>query len=138
MSISRSALVGFLVVPLIPAVIGAAQTRVTDNFDLLVFLGFTGIIYFVAASLTLVFGVPAFLFLSRFKLIRWWSALGVGAGVGAIMALVLRLPNHPQEYDFALLVPQGAASGFCFWLIWKLGELAKARKMRDGPETRSA
>src|SRR5258708_27893256 len=108
MRVRGPALVGFFIAPLVPAITGAAFTRVSGTPDWGTFVGLLPIFYFFAALATLVFGVPAFLLFSRLNLIRWWSALGAGVVGGAIVSLVLRLPNSPQEHDFVLLVAEGA------------------------------
>ncbi len=78
-------------------------------------------LYFFSAFATLLFGVPAFYVLRRLKMIRWWSALLSGCAIGAIMAVVIRLPSLPMCDDIYIMSLAGAASGFVFWVIWRLG-----------------
>jgi hypothetical protein len=116
-----AAVLGFLSAPLVSALIGAALTPVTRTFDLRAFLGLVPVFYFFAAVVTVLLGIPAFLLLLRFKLVRWWSALGAGFLIGALVALIMRSPNAIQPRDVLVFAPTGAASALSFWLIWKLG-----------------
>ena len=113
--------VGFIVAPLIAATIGAVLTPVTRGPDVLASLALVPGFYFFSAVPTILLGVPAFLALLRFNLVRWWSALGVGFLIGTLMAVIVRSPSSVQAHDFLVMAPTGAASALSFWLIWKCG-----------------
>ena len=123
-------MVGLLVPPIVPALISSAVTRLgpAPRFDFVAFLGLSGVFYFYYAVATVGFGLPAFLLAARFNLVRWWSATGAEVAGGAIVALIFRAPNPPQTHDCVVLISQGAFTGFCFWVIWRVGEPIKARR----------
>ena len=113
--------VGFLVASLIPAVLFAVFTPMTGTLDLRSALGTFRVTYPFSAIATILFGAPAFLALRRFGLIKWWSTLGVGFCLGALVAVVMRLPNQVDVHDLLTFAPMAAASAFVFWLVWRLG-----------------
>jgi len=113
--------IAFLTVPVIPALVGAVLTPVTREFDVIALLGFAVIFYLISAVVTAVLGVPIFYWLLRIKLVRWWSALAVGFGIGAVAAIFVRLPNLAHAREILLFGLEGAVSGFVFWVIWKQG-----------------
>ena len=123
MSKITAAVVGFLVAPLVSAVIGAVLTPVQGklNLDLVSILGLLPIIYLFAALATALLGVPSFLLLLKYKLVTWWSALGVGVVAGVIVALIFKAPSHVEARDLMVMGAIGSASAFSFWLIWRLG-----------------
>ena len=117
--IVRAAL-GFLVAALLPAVAGALLTPAVRG-DIQALLGMTVVFLFFSAAAIALFGVPAFLLLHRFGLVRWWSAMGAGVLLGAIIGVAIRLPGTPQLQDLAVMALMGAASALVFWLVWRLG-----------------
>ena len=57
------------------------------GFPVITVLGFGVIAYLVATVVTVALGIPAFSFLRRFNLVRWWSALASGAAISFLVAL---------------------------------------------------
>lgn len=98
----------------------------------------------VASSLLaiVVFALPAFLLLTRLRLVNLWSALSAGLIIGAIMAAVTEWPQSGLEAfaragwnDHAVRricvhAVIGAISSFCFWLIWRRGQLSSDRGIK--------
>lgn len=111
--------VGFIVAPLIAAVIMAALAPIGGGEDLIAW-GLIPVFYFFAFFSTVFFGVPAFFLLRHFRLITWWVTLGVGGVIGGLVSVILRLPSAPHLHDLMTMMPIGAASAFSFWLIWQL------------------
>jgi hypothetical protein len=110
---SRSIVVGFLVAAAIPTVVFAIQVKTDYILGLLPML-----LYFLTMAMA-VLGLPAFLILRRFNLVRWWSALASGLAIGTLMAVLVRLPGSPRFDEMALsMTLSGAASGLAFFLIW--------------------
>lgn len=112
---------GFVVAPLIPSIYGALATPITRNFDLFTQLPLIPAFYGYALLFTIVFGVPAFLLIQYFHLVRWWTAFVGGVLIGAIVLVVVHLPGTPDARDFMETCPLGGVSGFVFWLVWKCG-----------------
>lgn len=84
----------------------------------------TFIFYVYATWATLVVGLPSFLLLRKFGMIRWWSATGAGFVIG----IVLFVAFGPRSFSVEETNSQaglwgtiGAFSAFIFWLIWKQG-----------------
>lgn len=118
-----AAVVGFLVAPLVSAIIGAVLTPVEGRLNLDVFsiFGLLPLFYFFAALATILFGMPSFFLLLKYKLITWWSTILVGIVVGVLVALIFKAPNHVEARDLLVMGAMGSASAFTFWLIWRLG-----------------
>ena len=74
--------------------------------------------YLYAAAGTAVL-VPLYLFLRRVRLVRWWSAMGSGALLGALFSAVIGTESFsaPLLRGYAPLSLIGAVSGLCFWCI---------------------
>jgi len=85
------------------------------------------VFYYFSAMAAILFGLPVFLVLFRFNLIRWWSALGAGMTIGALMGVIVESPHVIQIPEILFIAATGAASTLGFWLIWKQG--------RDGSGT---
>jgi hypothetical protein len=119
----KATLIAFLTAPAIPPLVGAVLTPQTQvaGFDVVTILVFAAIAYLVSAAATALLGAPIFFSLLRVNLVRWWSALLVGFGIGAFMALLVRLPNLAHASEIVLLGAEGAVAGLVFWTIWKQG-----------------
>jgi hypothetical protein len=110
----------FFLATLLPAVAYALLTPVNGgsiNSDFGSVLGLTFVFYWFSLAAAVIFGIPLFLLLLKFNLVRWWSALVSGALVGALVAVILRLPGAPNPRDFLVDVPVGAMAAVVFWLI---------------------
>jgi uncharacterized membrane protein YvlD (DUF360 family) len=119
MSKVAAAIVGFLAASLIPALMFAVLTPVSGRFDLPSMLGLFTVGYFFSAMATILFGLPAFFLIHYFRLIRWWSTLAAGCAVGAIVAIIVRLPNRVEVNDLLVMCAMGTAAAFAFWLVWR-------------------
>lgn len=117
----KTAIVGFLVAPFMSASIGITQTEVFGDLDVATFFGLLPLFYFFSAVATILFGVPIFLILNRFKLIKWWSTLSAGMLIGALATIIFSFPNEIQFKALLTMSSMGGASAFFFWLIWSLG-----------------
>lgn len=112
---------GFLIAPFVPVVVGTAIKPPSKPEELGTFLVIGAIVYIYSCGLMAIFGVPAYLLLSRRNLVRWWSALLVGLLVGIFMGTIFRLPNQPRLEDLFVMALTGALAGLVFWLIWSRG-----------------
>lgn len=83
--------------------------------------------YPFSVAATVLFGMPAFFALSRFRLVKWWTTLLVGFVLGTLVAIVMRLPNPVDLHDVVTFAPMAAGSALVFWLIWRLGNGPGAR-----------
>ena len=115
----------FLIVPLVPASIGAIQTVVAGNWHWDAVFGLVPIFYWFSLLATIVFGVPIFLVCRRYNIIRWWSSLGAGIVVGVLVSIVLGYPNYVQLEGLIIHSLAGGAAGFVFWLILNFGSNQK-------------
>jgi len=92
--------------------------------DLVTLAGLTVLFYVFSITFTLLFGVPIFLVLRRFNLVRWWSCAVAGVVIGALVAEMI-LPDAAGADDrirfLSLCAAVGALSGFAFWAIWRRG-----------------
>jgi hypothetical protein len=68
-----------------------------------------------------VFGVPTFLLLRRFKPGHWSMPLAAGAFLGVLLLLTLDLVLGGESTPLFVLiiVLLSAASAFVFWLVWR-------------------
>jgi hypothetical protein len=115
--------VGFVAAALFPAAaFGLLSPAIEGN--LISGLGLVPIFFFFSGVATAVLGVPAFLLLNHFGMVRWWSAIASGIVIGTVVALAIRLPNVVQPRDLLVMVPMGGVSALIFWLIWRPGHAA--------------
>jgi hypothetical protein len=113
--------VGFLVAPLISALILAATTRLFEPSDIVARIGMVPVFYYFSGMATVLLGLPAFFLFLRFKIIRWWSVLTGGLVIGALMGAIVGAQNHAQLPNVLFMAATGAASALGFWLIWRQG-----------------
>jgi len=118
---SIATVLGFIVAPLAPVIVGATMTPPRGSQDFPLFLSMGFVVYLYSCFLAALFGVPTYLLFKRKRLVFWWSATLVGLLAGTLLAAVFRLPNHPQILDFTFMAPSGALGGIFFWLIWSRG-----------------
>ena len=122
MTKTTATILGFITVPIIPGVFIALGGRIFDRKQLLpVSLMLIGA-YLLPALFAALLGVPSFLLLRRFGLIRPWSTAVVGFCIGDIFAVIVRLPISANARDLIAYGAAGALSAFIFWLTWKLGD----------------
>lgn len=115
-------ILGFAGAPIIPAIYGAFTTPIARDFEILRQAPLVLMFYVFALPFIVVLGVPAFLLARYLRLIRWWSAVGVGIVSGAIVAVLVAIQGTVDVQDFVIFCPLGGASGLTFWLIWKQGQ----------------
>jgi hypothetical protein len=118
MKLQATDLIAFLVAAAMPPIVGAFFTLPAQGFDFGTVAVFAVIAYLLSAAISLVAGVPVYLLLLRSDLVRWWSALGAGLGIGVIVAVLLRLPTLAQPRDILVLGLEGATAGLAFWVVW--------------------
>ncbi|MEW6642139.1 MAG: hypothetical protein AB1586_16660 [Pseudomonadota bacterium] len=133
---TTAAIVGFVVVPIIPALVLGILTPVTaEGPSALSVIGLLPIGYFFSAFVTLVLAVPAAFGLRKLGLASWWSASGGGFAIGVFVLVLLHWQPGSGDLQTSLAnairnsLTKGAIiygatggfSGFVFWLIWKCG-----------------
>ena len=111
--------VGFLVAPIIPAVTMAIWSSLVEQRAVGPTLQLTLFFYFYSALATIVFGIPTYFLLLRFKLVNLWSALTVGFVIGVIVSFIIKAPNFITLREILPMGAMGAAAAFTFWLVWK-------------------
>jgi hypothetical protein len=89
------------------------------------------VFYYFSAMAAGLLGLPIFLVLFHFKLIRWWSAVGAGLAIGALMGVIVESPHPIQIPEILFMASTGAASTLGFWLIWRQGRGAGDIDVRD-------
>jgi hypothetical protein len=114
-------IVGFVVASIIPAAAVSIITPLGEVRSLGSIAATFAVTYHFSALFTVGLGLPVFLCLRRFGPGNWRIVLAVGALLGALVAVALRLPNHPDPYDLIFTMPLAAASALAFWLIWRRG-----------------
>ena len=113
-----AAVLGFLAAALVPALILGMGTPIAGNLTSK--LVFTFVFFGYSAIASLVLGGPFFLVFLSFKRVRWWSALCVGAAIGAAVDEVLLSGSTNRVRGALLFAAIGAAAGLTFWIVWKL------------------
>lgn len=127
---------GFLIVPLVPGVVGTALDPPSKVADLALFALMCAVVYIYSFILMTLFAVPAYLILRKNNLVQWWSSLLIGLALGCLMGIIFRLPNQPQIGDIFRMGFMGASAGFVFWLIWSRGVDPIARNQAIEPKAR--
>lgn len=128
-----AAVLGFVVAPLISALVLSATTRLFAPLDVVGRIGMVPVFYYFSAGATILLGLPAFLLFLHFKIIRWWSILGSGLAIGALMGVIVGAQNGAQVPDALLMATAGAASALGFWLIWRRAR--EAGGVEDGKQS---
>jgi hypothetical protein len=67
-------------------------------------------------AIAVVLGLPSFALFWFFGLVRWWTALASGLGVGALVAFLMS--NGPDLKPYPVMAAVGAASAMAFWSVW--------------------
>ena len=119
---TTAGVVGFVVAPLISALILAAATRLFEPSDIVARIAMVPVFYYFSAMATVLLGLPAFFLLLRFRINRWWSVVVGGLIIGALMGALVGAPNHAQLPNVLLMAATGTASALGFWLIWRQGQ----------------
>ena len=127
-----AAAIGFLLVPVIPATTVVAISilhPIASHSDLSTIASALAVTYLSSLNAALVIGLPSFLVLRFLKLVRWWSALAVGCGIGALSAVVLPLHGRGSSSDFVIDSIVGGVSAIVFWAIWKMSRDARVARL---------
>ena len=98
---------------LVPALTFSVLTPVLKGQFSVAQFGLVPVFLVFSVVAIMLIGTPMYFALRALRLVRWWSSLMAGAVVG----LVLRLPEAPAQKDFLILCPVGAAAAFVFWLV---------------------
>ena len=112
------AVLGFVAAAIFPAIVLAVTSPITEG-RLVGALGILPLLLVFSCGAVLLLGLPLFLLLRRFRLVRWWSAIASGLVIGALVAVITRAPGVVKPGDFIVMVPLGGATAFLFWLIWR-------------------
>src|SRR3569833_339909 len=121
-------LIAFLAAALVPSVIAAIATPLAPTPDIPGTIGLVPVFLFFSALPTIVFGLPMYLLLHHFRLVRFWSTSGVGFCIGALMAVMTRSPGTAREREILIMAATGAVSGLVFWLVWRPGHATSTPK----------
>ena len=114
----RTAL-AFLGASVLPAAYLAGVFPLSGERDPPSVLGSFFVAYWFSALATGLVGLPAFLLLSKFNLVAWWSAIGCGALAGLLaLVAVSGNPDGASVLRFAVL---GSSAGLLFWLVLRSG-----------------
>ncbi|WP_110257948.1 hypothetical protein [Undibacterium pigrum] len=121
MSKKSATILGFIFAPLIAALMIALRSPIFSLQDFTAY-GLILFFYFFTLITTILLGVPAFLLLDHFKLVTWWSTVGVGTVIGGLVGILIRLPSVPHLNDLLPMTPIGTVSACVFWLIWRTAQ----------------
>lgn len=111
---------GFLIAPLVPATVIALGMPITgDSLDIVNRVVMIPFFYGYSVAAAMLLGLPIFLLLLRFGLLRWWSTIAAGIMIGAVVAFILF--SHLTVSSLLIMVLHGGVSAFIFWLIWQRG-----------------
>lgn len=117
---ATATLTAFVLAPLISTLIYAlTSTDLPD--DIIDFTVALLLFYFFCSLATLVFGMPLYFLLRRFKLVSWWSTGLSGIIIGAIIAVLVSLQHPVHDRSLIFYCGIGAVTGLGFWLIRRLG-----------------
>ena len=111
---------GFLAASVVPAAYLAIAFPLSGQHDPASVMGTFVVVYYFSALATGLLGLPAFLLLSRLKLVTWWSSIACGALAGGISLFVMVGNTQPAVVPFRF-VALGSVSGLLFWLVWNSG-----------------
>lgn len=112
---------GLIFASLMSAIIGVLLTPTVTGTNFLTTTGFVGIFFLVLLVVALLLGGPLFLLCFYFRIIRWWSACIVGAGIGILVAVGMKMPNQVHIQDLLVTAAVGTFFALCFWIVWRLG-----------------
>ena len=115
-------LTAFVLAPLVSALIFPFTSPALHDMDIVDFMVSVLLFYFFCSLATLVFGMPLYFLLRRFKLVAWWSTTLCGVIIGAIVAVLVSLQNPVHDRSLVFFCEVGAVTGLCFWLIRYIGK----------------
>ena len=121
MKAATATVLGFVVAPVVPVVLGGLLTPASGDFDLVTVVGLGAIAYCASLLYTAFLGIPLFVFLQLSGRINILSCIASGLLIGAIVAITVALPNRAHVEDLVVKAMTGAAAGFVFWLFWSRG-----------------
>ena len=112
-------IVALLIAPLILALPWASYALFQSSplqDRLLEFLVATVMAYSASLTLTVLLALPLFFVFRRFDLVNLWTAVGSGAVIGGIGAM---LYSEFLWFTGAWMYVLGGLAGFVFWSIWR-------------------
>jgi hypothetical protein len=118
-----SDLAAFCIAPLAPSAIMTWNDVISSSSPTFGVVGDLFIFYVVSFVVEFVLGGPLYVVATRYNLVRWWTAISVGAVVGAVAISLVSLPSIVLLYNMAYGAEIGSASGFAFWLVGKMARL---------------
>lgn len=135
---ATSTVLGFLAAPVVAGILFAVFGWIIDHSEVQT-AGYISVMFLIgllfSAVATVVIGVPAFILLRRFGLVRWWSALATGFTIGAMIGIIQIWPSLnllPQAMwvgyvmrNFIGLGVIGAVAAFTFWMVWAQGQVTR-------------
>jgi len=106
-----------LLPPLVPAVALPYLTPIVTGPDYPIYEPL-GVLFFYFAALwaCIVFGIPAFVVLRKFKLVRWWSACLAGVVIGGGIALAVGRGQAPLTVAVSW-GGTGSLAALVFWFV---------------------
>jgi len=111
-------IVASIAASLAPVLISIVRSLPTEPFQPLRDFGLMGLVFYFSLIFVFLFGLPCFLVLERFQLVRWWTAVITGIIVGVIATVIVRFPSYPLFWKLVSNAGTGALSAFVFWVIW--------------------
>lgn len=110
-------ILGFLLAPLVPAVMLSLTSTDLTNGGWKVTYAWVIVFYHFTLIVTGALGVPLYLAVRRWGQITWWSVLLSGAAAGTALCTVIQATARPALFGAGA----GAAEALVFWIIWRLG-----------------
>ena len=128
MATFRTALVSFLAASVVPPLLFALFTPLSDELNLASAAGTFLVTYQFSLVAMLFLGIPTFFLFRRFNFTSWGLVVAAGVVDGALVAILLRLPNQPDLRDVVQLAVIGAAATITFRTVWAL----QSRRLASG------
>jgi hypothetical protein len=119
----KATVLGFIAATIVPAAYIAVSFPLSAERNLQAILLSFIVFYFFTVSAAIILGIPGFLVLKKFKLIRWWSAFAYGALVGAssLAALISNVSANSEAISRNAVL--GGIAGLVFWFFWRIGQI---------------
>ena len=125
--VAEKAVVSFLVVPAVPAIIVAcylvlAYAPMTISDGLPAFGMIFILAYLIASAHVLVLGVPAFLLGKQLHAIRWWTCIITAFIIGGLPITLWTWHDSPPTGWQSVFLGWGlfgVSGGLVFWLLWR-------------------
>ena len=113
--------VGLLLAPVAPALFLPLLTPLVSGPDYPPYaLAHVAFFYLASLEASLVLALPSYALLQKLSLVRWWSAVLVGAFVGFVVAVLFNDTGVTPRLSLSWSAA-GAIGAFVFWAIWCMG-----------------